>query len=550
MSCVRSAIGVELNFFQFAALVDVVYTMPSCSAFLASSIAVEVNANSFASVSSIVASFSGVPARRAAQAALWGKSGLTALVSADEFFSRGALESSHAADAGFVVTTTKPSRWAAMTAAQFAQYDLLVIADVNSELPMEYMSSAGVWTPVVMGRSVRTIVGNRVLFGTDPSGHVSGVTDVNKRGTVLTTGFKFAAAMSGATGIFIVASETGSHGLVPNVRLTALLATLGNLSDGSGNWTGNPLPPCGGNVSLVAAHPSFVPLTSPSLWDWGCSVHITFPRFPSDWYALGVATDTTSRPTCGTDPHAGNYACGEAYLLIAGSAVAVTSRFIALPPAPTGGLQVPANTSSFTLSVVITDPLMEQSRRRSAPPLVNATVTFTVTGQNRGVRGACTPDPRCVTAADGSVAFTYSNSIGAPGADTISISFVDSAGSRQSATFQVQWTAAPPAEPASSSSSLPTGAVVGIAVGGVVVVALVAVAVAVAAKGGARTAPQASYKDLSGRGTPAAFAGSVAGMQHAQTLQMAAADPVYESNIDDFDHSVFQPDSAAVNRHW
>jgi hypothetical protein len=45
---------------------------------------------------------------------------------------------------------------------------------------------------------------------------------------------------------------------------------------------------------------------------WGCSVHESFPMFPSDWSALAVATDTASRPTCGVDLITGIEACGQA----------------------------------------------------------------------------------------------------------------------------------------------------------------------------------------------------------------------------------------------
>ena len=65
---------------------------------------------------------------------------------------------------------------------------------------------------------------------------------------------------------------------------------------------------------------------------WGCSVHETFPTFPTDWTALAVATDVPTAPTCGTDVTSGEAECGEAYILISGSGIVVTAPNLSLDP--------------------------------------------------------------------------------------------------------------------------------------------------------------------------------------------------------------------------
>jgi hypothetical protein len=63
--------------------------------------------------------------------------------------------------------------------------------------------------------------------------------------------------------------------------------------------------------------------------------------------------------------------------------------------------------------------------------------TFTVTGQNAGASGTCVPVD-CKSDVNGDVSFTYSDGAGA-GDDTIKASFIDSAGSLQTATAQKHW---------------------------------------------------------------------------------------------------------------
>ena len=338
---------------------------------------------------------------------------------------------------GYDVTIVSDATWGSMTQAEFGEYDVLIAGDGRTTLPPGLISSASVYGPVVMGNAGgRTAAGNRVVVGTDPVGHDGGdYTSPNARGTIIREGIGFAATQPGTTGMYFTAGYAGPYG-----QSAEAVAILDALSEGLGEWSLNANPPCGGSVSLIAANPSFSDLTTASLQGWGCSVHETFPTFRSDWSALAVATDTPSKPTCGVDPNTAAVACGEAYILIAGSGIVVASGSISVTPLDStssagGDHTVTANVTS------------------GDDPLPGQTVDFTVTGQNAGVTGSCGLGG-CVTDAAGDVSFTYRDDNGA-GDDTIKASFTDARGSLQAATAQKTWLAAAAPVLTTTSSDLP-----------------------------------------------------------------------------------------------
>ncbi|MDT5272206.1 MAG: hypothetical protein QOH49_4392 [Acidobacteriota bacterium] len=321
---------------------------------------------------------------------------------------------------GYVVTVVNHAQWTAMTQAQFGSYDLLIIGDATcSVAPQNAAVNAAVWAPVVMGTAGgRTLAGNRILIGTDPVFH-DGANVNSARGTIIRTGIDFAGKQPNRTGLYFDASCGGGGG--------AVLAALTLLSSGSGAWTDGH-PPCTGNVSLIASEPSFATLTSASLQNWFCSSHETWPTFPTDWSALAVATDSATQPTCGIDPNTGASACGEAYILIAGSSIIVSSGSISISPLDaTNPVGTPHTVTAHVTS--------------GGSPLVGQVITFTVTGQNAGASGTCVP-AGCITNSNGDVSFTYVGTNGA-GDDTIKASFTDATGSLQAATAQKHWVGCP-----------------------------------------------------------------------------------------------------------
>ncbi len=322
--------------------------------------------------------------------------------------------------AGYVVTLVTQATWASMTQAQFGAYDLLIIGDPQcGSTPATAAANSATWAPVVMGTAGgRTLAGNRIVIGTDPVFHDGG-SYTSSRATIIRDGIKFAGKQPGRTGLYFCASCAGGTGNI--------LTALTRLSSGSGTWTATS-PPCGGAASLIASEPAFgAPdiLTSASLQGWGCSVHEAWSTFPTDWNALAVATDTATKPTCGVDPNSGLSACGQAYILIAGSSIVVTSGSISVAPATS---TKPAG-SSHTVTAHVTTSL--------GAPIVGQAVTFTITGVNVGVAGTCSAGG-CLTNSSGDISFTYPDTNGI-GSDTIKASFIDATSALQAATAQVTW---------------------------------------------------------------------------------------------------------------
>ncbi len=341
-------------------------------------------------------------------------------------------EATDATAAGFAVTVVSDATWATMTAAQFASYGLLIVGDPGCGLlPPGVTSSASVWGPVVMGHAGgRTQAGNRVLIGTDPVFHAA--YGHPNAAVLISTGIAYAGAQPGTTGMYFDDSCAAEGG-----QQSQTLSSINALTAYPGHWSIDTTPPCGGNVSLIASVPQFSALSTSDLAGWSCSVHESFPTFPTDYSALAVATDTSSHPTCGIDPNTKLSACGEAYVLISGSSIVVTSGSIAVSPADSTN---PVGTS-HTVTANVTS---------AGSPLVGKVVTFTVTGQNAGATGTCVP-VGCASDSSGNVSFTYADANGA-GDDTIKASFTDAGGSLQAATAQEHWVGVAESITASGSS--------------------------------------------------------------------------------------------------
>jgi hypothetical protein len=326
--------------------------------------------------------------------------------------------------AGFDVTVVDDATWAAMTAADFGQYDLLIAGDPTCGfVPPGLVASAPVWGPVVLGTAGgRTQAGNRIVIGTDPVFHDDGSA---ARQAIVKEGIAFAGKQPGRTGMYLDVTCGAEFQAAEILTLVNAVSSPA----ASGTWTIDGAPPCGGNVSLIASVPgSFPTLSTAGLQGWGCSVHESFPTFKSDFSALAVATDTLTTPTCGVDPGTGLPACGEAYILIAGSGIVVESGSISLTPLDVS-------------NPVGTDHTVTASVTSLNLPLLGQVVSFSVTGVNAGATGTCVP-VTCASDASGNVTFTYHDTNGA-GDDTIKASFTDGNGSLQSATAQKHWVTGP-----------------------------------------------------------------------------------------------------------
>jgi hypothetical protein len=326
---------------------------------------------------------------------------------------------------GFTVTVVDDATWGSMTAAQFSEYQMIIIGDPTcGTLPAVVSQNAAALADAVMARSgSNTKVGNRVLIGTDPVYHYG--QGGNK---LVETAIDFVGVQEGASGLYLdfscVDADWDRNGTPDGQDKLLPLLT----ADPSGTWTQNQSPPCGGDVSLISNAAQFSTLTSSDLRGWGCSVHETFPTFPTDWTALAIATDVPTAPTCGTDVDTGATACGEAYVLISGSGIVVEAPNLSLdPPTATNPVGTP-----HTVTATVTNP--------DDSPRSGVVVSWVVTGANASAAGVCIP-AGCTTGADGKVSFTYTGV--SEGDDTINAAItVD--GSRQTATASKTWVSGPP----------------------------------------------------------------------------------------------------------
>jgi hypothetical protein len=203
-------------------------------------------------------------------------------------------EATRATNLGFTVTVVDDPTWAAMTAAQFADNQLIIVGDPTcGSLRQVVSQNAMALADAVMARAGgNTKAGNRILVGTDPVYHFS--QGGNK---VVDTGIDFAGVQEGASGLYLDFTcgdpDYNGNGIGDGQEKLLPLLSI----DSTPIWTQNSGPPCGGDVSLISNAAQFSTLTSSDIRGWGCSVHETFPTFPTDWSALAIATDTPTKPT-------------------------------------------------------------------------------------------------------------------------------------------------------------------------------------------------------------------------------------------------------------
>jgi hypothetical protein len=366
------------------------------------------------------------------------------------------LEQYAAERAGFSVTIVPGSVWKTMSAAEFAQYQVLIVGDPNcGGLPASVSESVGNWAPAVMGAGSGGIVGNRTVIGTDPEDHyqygdghappqVPGDPSTSGAEHLVESAIKFAGSVPGATGISYDTScgEGEPENFYPE--------QLQQISTGPGVWEMGEDPACSAEIALIASNPSFSTLTHEDLEGWHCSAHVSFKSFPADWHALALTLPASGLgQVCGTDIETKEPHCGNAYVLVAGGGVIVENAFIKLQP--TSGSQ-PAG-GSHTVTATVEEEAHEEPTSRLAGSLhvaVGKVVNFAVTGRNNGVTGVCTtgagePDPECKTDANGQVKFTYPDTNGA-GLDTINAS-VSLPNGLQTAAVGWEWIGEPVVTP-------------------------------------------------------------------------------------------------------
>jgi hypothetical protein len=327
------------------------------------------------------------------------------------------LEEQQAQILGYTTTVVTAAQWGAMTAAQFATYQVLILGDPTCSGTNSFaaaQANMSVWEPVVMSSG-----GNKVIIGTDPTFHNqfgSGGAFHNGGEKLEKGGIGFAGAQTGATGAYVDLTCAYAGGSNTPVPILDGLSTAGAgqfFADGA---------PCAGAISIQAATGPTASLHDPDLSGWGCSVHESFRKWAPDYQVLASATDPSlpTHPFCANDIDTHALTCGEPYVLASGSGIVVTSE-ISLSPLtatnPVGG--------SHTVTATVL---------KAGTPESGKTVSFIVSaGPNVGKTGTG------VTDASGHATFTYTDTGGA-GTDTITGTFTADSGATESATATKVWT--------------------------------------------------------------------------------------------------------------
>jgi hypothetical protein len=385
------------------------------------------------------------------------------------------LEQYSAEAAGFKVTIVTGSQWTAMSASEFAQYQVLIVGDPNcGGLPVSVSESVANWAPAVKGSGDGGVIGNRAVVGTDPEDHYqygNGQAPPRELGNPSTSGAEhlvqsgitFAGAVAGATGMYY---DTSCYQQESGGTLPTFSEQLQQISTGPGTWEAGESPACSANISLIASNSAFSGLSDEDLEGWSCSAHVSFASFPADWHALALTLPSSGEgQVCGSDIETKEFHCGNAYVLVAGGGVVAENPFIKLTP-PSGN-QAAGGSHTVVATVEEEEPRREEiglkvARSATLIKAAGRVVNFAVTGQNSGVAGVCTtgggtPDPECKTDANGQVEFTYPDAHGA-GADTINAG-VSLPNGLQTTTATWEWTPVPVVTPPAVVVATPAASV-------------------------------------------------------------------------------------------
>jgi hypothetical protein len=314
-------------------------------------------------------------------------------------------------DQGWNVTVVSPSTWDAMTRAQFASYQLLVLGDPtcgNASDLSAAVSNESTWEPVVDG--------SILVMGNDPVYHYANGGSHAGAGVLIWHGLQYAGAQSGKTGLYL---DLNCYyvGAAPATDVPILDGIESGFSvTGAG---------CADNVHVVGTAGPLVGVTDSDLSGWSCSIQEYFSSWPSDFVPYTVDTSASGSPPSGDCPNppstfsAGVTGCP--YMLARGGGVSPGAVSLSGPSvsAPIGTQQ------TLTASVELNGGAID-----------GATVTFTCTS------GPCAAGSTqtATTDSNGSATLAYSSS--AAGTDEWTASATVDGSTSTSSSAPVTWTQA------------------------------------------------------------------------------------------------------------
>jgi hypothetical protein len=326
------------------------------------------------------------------------------------------IEQYEAEKDGFVVTSVPGTTWDKMTAAQFAQYQVIIIGDPTCQGTNSFaaaVTNESTWEPVVMKSG-----GNKVLIGTDPTYHYT-YGEAPNAPKLEANGIAYAGKIPGATGAYV--DLTCAYDSSPVHTPVPLLDGLSTHGKGQFQVVGeSTYGACATAVNIVAQTGPTTGLTDADLSNWHCSVHEAFQVYPSDYTPLALAPSTSGFPSsyCADDVETKALVCGSPYIMVSGSGVVVTSEISLAPKS-----QTLSQGGKATLVATV---------RTTKGPISGGKVVFSVdSGPDIGKTFTGT------TNTSGKLTFSYTNT-GGIGTDSVSATYIAGAVS-QKATATVTW---------------------------------------------------------------------------------------------------------------
>jgi PKD domain len=308
-----------------------------------------------------------------------------------------------ASAAGETVDVVTGAQWDAMTTAEFAAYDAIILGDpdcTGDTSPIAAAeANAATWNAAIGGKVI--------IIGTDPTFHTFlGNTGAQQ---LITSGVAFAVSDKGQTGAYIdLSCYYYSSGAGTAVPMLANLSPYGGFTVFGQTLFSS----CPASSHIVATSPALAGLTDADLSNWGCSTHEAFDNWPADFEVLAINSDI------GTNYTASDGSVGGPYILSRGATVISNISLTPLTATnPTG--------TNHTVTATVTE---------NGTPVAGTTVTFTViAGPNTGVTGTGTTD------SNGQATFTYSSTL--TGTDLIHATYLDSSGRTETSnTVEKTWT--------------------------------------------------------------------------------------------------------------
>jgi hypothetical protein len=356
-------------------------------------------------------------------------SGPQALILGATVINAPSVEESDLESQGWTVTVADDATWDAMSASQFAAYQLLVFGDPacgsSDSIQAAAVSDESTWAPLING--------NVIVIGTDPVFHYIYGGEPGA-GVLISHALAYAGAQTGKTGAYVDLScyyENGGTNAEDSPLLDGLEAGFTMYSENN----------CSATIHVVASAQQLIGITDADLSNWGCSVHEYFGTWPADFVPYAIDTAASDTPPSGICPNPpyqppDGSTPGCPYIVGRGGGLTAGSIGLAGPP----GYAAVNTSQTLTVSVEV-----------GGSPVVGAVVTLDdVSGPNAGATATVTTD--------GSGAATYAYTSAVAGTDEWTASFTPAGGGLETSDpAAVVWKLAAPFTATATPSSVVFG---------------------------------------------------------------------------------------------